>query len=76
MFLPATLYCFRCGGVFFWPLHGKQDMEVMVLSYGVIMFIFLLALVPAVATHNFNGQSKKRYARSLYELSNVCVACT
>lgn len=33
----------------------------MVLTYGVIMFIFLLALVPAVATHNFNGQSKKRY---------------
>lgn len=35
----------------------------MVLSYGVIMFIFLLALVPAVATHNFNSQSKKRQAR-------------
>lgn len=40
----------------------------MVLSYGVIMFIFLLALVPAVATHNFNGQSKKRW--------DVCLPCT
>ncbi|CAN0188230.1 unnamed protein product, partial [Scytosiphon promiscuus] len=41
---------------------ARRDMEVMVLSYGVIMFIFLLALVPAVATHNFIGQSKKRRA--------------
>ncbi|CAM9319739.1 unnamed protein product, partial [Hapterophycus canaliculatus] len=41
---------------------ARRDMELMVLSYGVIMFIFLLALVPAVATHNFIGQSKKRQA--------------
>lgn len=40
--------------------YHEKDMEGLVLSYGVIMFIFLLALVPAVATHNFNLQSKKR----------------
>eukprot|EP00903_Cladosiphon_okamuranus_P014070 g13077.t2 len=41
--------------------NDRGDMEVMVLTYGVIMFIFLLALVPAVATHNFNGLSRESY---------------
>ncbi|CAM9484435.1 unnamed protein product [Pylaiella littoralis] len=40
---------------------GRDGVQVMTVSYGVIMFIFLLALVPAVATHNFSAESKKSY---------------
>lgn len=37
-----------------------QGIQVMGLSYGVIMVIFLGALVPAVANRNFQHQSKER----------------
>lgn len=37
----------------------------MSLSYGVIMVIFLGALVPAVANRNFQNQSKERRVYTL-----------
>eukprot|EP00903_Cladosiphon_okamuranus_P013924 g12951.t1 len=41
--------------------RGKKGIQVMGLSYGVIMVIFLGALVPAVANRNFQHQSKESY---------------
>lgn len=38
----------------------SQGIEVMGLSYGVIMVIFLGALIPAVANRNFQNQAKER----------------
>ena len=49
--------CVRRVVVFFRFIQGIQ---VMGLSYGVIMVIFLGALVPAVANRNFQHQSKER----------------
>eukprot|EP00752_Nemacystus_decipiens_P009899 g8831.t1 len=42
--------------------RGKKGIQVMGLSYGVIMVIFLGALVPAVANRNFQHQSKESYS--------------
>lgn len=50
VFLGVLLFCFV-----------NQGIQVMGLSYGVIMVIFLGALVPAVANRNFQHQSKERY---------------
>eukprot|EP00904_Undaria_pinnatifida_P002590 jgi/Undpi1/12331/HiC_scaffold_5.g02007.m1 len=40
---------------------GRKGIQVMGLSYGVIMVIFMGALVPAVANRNFQYQSKESY---------------
>lgn len=45
-----------------WCRTSNQGIQVMGLSYGVIMVIFLGALVPAVANRNFQHQSKERWA--------------
>ncbi|CAM9865839.1 unnamed protein product, partial [Hapterophycus canaliculatus] len=39
--------------------RGKKGIQVMGLSYGVIMVIFLGALVPAVANRNFQYQREE-----------------
>ncbi|CAM9815125.1 unnamed protein product [Scytosiphon promiscuus] len=41
--------------------RGKKGIQVMGLSYGVIMVIFLGALVPAVANRNFQYQREESY---------------
>ncbi len=43
-----------------WVSTKTQGIQVMGLSYGVIMVIFLGALVPAVANRNFQNQSKEK----------------
>ncbi|CAN0096267.1 unnamed protein product [Pylaiella littoralis] len=40
---------------------GRKGIQVLGLSFGVIMVIFLGALVPAVANRNFQYQSKESY---------------
>eukprot|EP00752_Nemacystus_decipiens_P004301 g3930.t1 len=40
---------------------GRKDMQVMVLSYAVIMVMFLGSLIPAVANRNFQNQSRESY---------------
>lgn len=58
MLPDATCVLFRHHRAIFLFVKGIQ---VMGLSYGVIMVIFLGALVPAVANRNFQHQSKERW---------------